>query len=240
MPNSRGEIMNNKVLVIEDEQSISKFIKLVLQKQSFEVIQAFSGEDGLKKVSIENPKIVILDIMLPGIDGFKVCEILRKNYPMVGIIMLSALGQDIDKIKGLGFGADDYMVKPFNPLELAARIKSLMRRIQLSNTASNTSQDILTSGHFKIDLNSRTAYKNDTKLYLTPKEFLLMKIFIENINKTLSRDKLLDLAWGYNFVGDPKIVDVNIRRLRSKLEDNPSSPDYLETVWGIGYIWRDN
>ncbi|WP_085829152.1 response regulator transcription factor [Clostridium massiliodielmoense] len=226
-----------KVLVIEDEQSISKFIKLVLQKQNFEVIQAFSGEDGLKKVTTENPVVVILDIMLPGIDGFKVCEILRKNYSSIGIIMLTALGQDVDKIKGLENGTDDYMIKPFNPLELAARITSLIRRM---NFSSNTSSDILISGEFKIDLNSKIAYKNDKELNLTPKEFLLLKIFMENIGRSLSRDKLLDLAWGYNFVGDPKIVDVNIRRLRSKLEDDPSYPKYLQTVWGVGYIWKED
>lgn len=227
----------HKVLVIEDEQSISKFIKLVLQKQNFEVIQAFSGEDGLRKVTTENPVVVILDIMLPGIDGFKVCEILRKNYPSIGIIMLTALGQDVDKIKGLENGADDYMIKPFNPLELAARITSLIRRMSFSN---NTSCDILVSGEFKINLNSKTAYKNEKELNLTPKEFLLLKIFMENIGRSLSRDKLLDLVWGYNFVGDPKIVDVNIRRLRSKLEDDPSYPKYLQTVWGIGYIWKED
>ncbi|KGM95115.1 regulator [Clostridium novyi A str. 4552] len=227
----------HKVLVIEDEQSISKFIKLVLQKQNFEVIQAFSGEDGLKKVTTENPVVVILDIMLPGIDGFKVCEILRKNYSGIGIIMLTALGQDVDKIKGLENGADDYMIKPFNPLELAARITSLIRRMNFSN---NTSSDVLVSGEFKINLNSKIAYKNDKELNLTPKEFLLLKIFMENIGRSLSRDKLLDLAWGYNFVGDPKIVDVNIRRLRSKLEDDPSYPKYLQTVWGVGYIWKED
>ncbi|AYF54048.1 response regulator transcription factor [Clostridium botulinum C] len=226
----------HKVLVIEDELSISKFIKLVLQKQDFEVIQAFSGEDGIKKVTTENPVVVILDIMLPGIDGFKVCEILRKNHPKVGIIMLTALGQDVDKIKGLEYGADDYMIKPFNPLELAARVTSLIRRMSFSN---DTSSRILISEPFKVDLNSKIAYKNEEKLNLTPKEFLLLKIFIENIGISLSRDKLLDLAWGYNFVGDPKIVDVNIRRLRSKLEDDPSYPKYLQTVWGTGYIWKE-
>ncbi|EES92186.1 regulator [Clostridium sp. K25] len=226
----------HKVLVIEDELSISKFIKLVLQKQDFEVIQAFSGEDGIKKVTTENPVVVILDIMLPGIDGFKVCEILRKNHPKVGIIMLTALGQDVDKIKGLEYGADDYMIKPFNPLELAARVTSLIRRMSFSN---DNSSRILISEPFKVDLNSKIAYKNEEKLNLTPKEFLLLKIFIENIGISLSRDKLLDLAWGYNFVGDPKIVDVNIRRLRSKLEDDPSYPKYLQTVWGTGYIWKE-
>lgn len=229
--------MNNKVLVVEDQESIRKFIKLALEKQNFEVIQASSGEEGIEKVILENPIVVVLDIMLPGIDGFKVCEILRKDHPNIGIIMLTALGQDIDKIKGLEFGADDYMVKPFNPLELSARINSIVRRMTFSKDEPS---NLLVSGPFKVDLSSKIAYKNDTKLNLTPKEFLLLKVFIENTNKALSRDKLLDLVWGYNFVGDPKIVDVNVRRLRNKLEDSPSSPSYLETVWGMGYRWKED
>lgn len=229
--------MNNKVLIIEDQESIRKFIKLALEKQSFKVVQASSGEEGIEKVISESPQVVVLDIMLPGIDGFKVCEILRKEYPNIGIIMLTALGQDIDKIKGLEFGADDYMVKPFNPLELSARINSIMRRMTL---VSDNTSNMLTSGPFKINLESKIAYKNDEILNLTPKEFYLLKVFIENMNKALSRDKLLDLVWGYNFVGDPKIVDVNVRRLRNKLEDSPSSPCYLETVWGMGYRWKED
>lgn len=229
--------MNNKVLIIEDQESIRKFIKLALEKQSFKVVQASSGEEGIEKVILESPHVVVLDIMLPGIDGFKVCEILRKEYPNIGIIMLTALGQDIDKIKGLEFGADDYMVKPFNPLELSARINSIIRRMTV---ASDNTSNILTSGPFKINLESKLAYKYDEILNLTPKEFFLLKVFIENMNKALSRDKLLDLVWGYNFVGDPKIVDVNVRRLRNKLEDSPSSPCYLETVWGMGYRWKED
>lgn len=229
--------MNNKVLIIEDQESIRKFIKLALEKQSFKVVQASSGEEGIEKVISESPQVVVLDIMLPGIDGFKVCEILRKEYPNIGIIMLTALGQDIDKIKGLEFGADDYMVKPFNPLELSARINSIMRRMTL---VSDNTSNMLTSGPFKINLESKIAYKNEEILNLTPKEFYLLKVFIENMNKALSRDKLLDLVWGYNFIGDPKIVDVNVRRLRNKLEDSPSSPCYLETVWGMGYRWKED
>ncbi|MCY6355711.1 response regulator transcription factor [Clostridium sp. ZS2-4] len=229
--------MNNKVLIIEDEESIRKFVKLVLSKQGFEVIQASSGEEGLSKVNIENPDVILLDLMLPGIDGFQVCEIIRKDYPDKGIIMLTARGQDMDKVKGLEYGADDYMVKPFNPLELSARINSLLRRIKPSEEENS---DIIVSGPFKIDISCKTAYKNDIKLNLTPKEFLLLKIFMQNSNKALSRNKLLDLAWGYNFVGDPKIVDVNVRRLRNKLEYDPSSPNYLQTVWGMGYSWKEN
>lgn len=229
--------MNNKILIIEDEESIRKFVKLVLTKQGFEVIQASSGEEGLDKVNIENPKVILLDLMLPGIDGLKVCEIIRKEYSHIGIIMLTARGQDMDKIKGLEYGADDYMVKPFNPLELSARINSLLRRIE---PCEEENSDIMISGPFKIDISCKTAYKNEIELNLTPKEFSLLKIFMQNSNKALSRNKLLDLVWGYNFVGDPKIVDVNVRRLRSKLEDDSSSPDYLETVWGMGYRWKES
>ncbi|MCY6370120.1 response regulator transcription factor [Clostridium ganghwense] len=229
--------MSNKVLIIEDEESIRKFVKLVLDKQGFDVIQAPSGEEGLEKVNMENPNVILLDVMLPGIDGFQVCEIIRKEYPNMGIIMLTARGQDMDKVKGLEYGADDYMVKPFNPLELSARINSLLRRL---NPSSEENSDIIVSGPFKLDLSCKVAYKNEVQLNLTPKEFLLLKIFMQNVNKALSRNKLLDLAWGYNFVGDPKIVDVNIRRLRNKLEDDPSSPNYLETVWGMGYRWKES
>ncbi|WMJ79843.1 response regulator transcription factor [Clostridium sp. MB40-C1] len=226
----------NKVLIIEDEESIRKFVKLVLSKQGFNVIQAETGEDGLEKVNIENPDIILLDIMLPGIDGFKVCEIVRKDYSDIGIIMLTARGQDIDKVKGLEYGADDYMVKPFNPLELSARINSLLRRM---SSHDNHSSDVLESGPFKIDMNCKIAFKNTIPINLTPKEFFLMKIFMQNPNKALSRNKLLDLVWGYNFVGDPKIVDVNVRRLRNKLEETPSCPNYIETVWGMGYRWKE-
>lgn len=229
--------MNNKVLIIEDEEPIRKFVKLVLSKHGFEVIQASSGEEGLDKVNIETPSVILLDLMLPGINGFKVCEIIRKEYPDIGIIMLTARSQDMDKIKGLEYGADDYMVKPFNPLELSARIHSLLRRLKPSDEENS---DIVTSGPFKIDMSCKIAYKNEMELSLTPKEFLLLKIFMQNSNKALSRNKLLDLAWGYNFVGDPKIVDVNVRRLRNKLEDDASSPNYLETVWGMGYRWKEN
>lgn len=226
----------SKVLIIEDEESIRKFTKLVLSKQGFDVIQAPTGEEGLEKVNSESPDVVLLDLMLPGIDGFKVCEIIRKEYEDIGIIMLTARGEDMDKIKGLEYGADDYILKPFNPLELSARINSLLRRISSHNPKHS---DILESGPFKINVSSKIAYKNDVELSLTPKEFLLMKILIQNPNKALSRNRLLDFVWGYNFVGDPKIVDVNVRRLRNKLEDNPSSPNFIETVWGMGYRWKE-
>jgi DNA-binding response OmpR family regulator len=227
--------MNEKVLLVEDEASIRRFTKIVLKKQGFNVLEADSGESGLDLVNKENPLVVLLDVMLPGINGFEVCKKIRENNPNIGIIMLTARSQDKDKIDGLNHGADDYLVKPFNPLELSARIQSLLRRMD-SKSKSNSFK----SGPFKIDLDSKIAYKDVLQLNLTPKEFLLLKILIENKNKVLNRSELLDLVWGYNYIGDPKIVDVNIRRLRSKLEEVPSEPNYVETIWGMGYRWKEN
>ncbi|NEU05422.1 MULTISPECIES: response regulator transcription factor [Clostridium] len=226
-----------KILIVEDEVSIRKFLKISLKRESFDVLEAENGEDGVQKAREENPDIVILDIMLgKGIDGFKVCEILKKDYPEIGVIMLTARGQDSDKINGLEFGADHYLVKPFNPLELVAIIKSLLRRMQYSKKEKE--DNYLYSGEFKLDIYSKKVYKNNIELDLTPKEYMIIKIFIENRGKAFSRDELLDMVWGYNYVGDNKIVDVNIRRLRSKIEEVPSEPVYIETVWGTGYRWR--
>jgi len=227
-----------RILIVEDETSIRKFLKISLKRENFDVIEAASGEDGIKKAREESPDVVILDIMLPGIDGFKVCEILKKEYEELGIIMLTARGQDTDRIMGLEFGADHYLVKPFNPLELIAIINSLLRRIKYSK--KNHDVNYLYSSKFKIDLYSKKIYKNDIEIDLTPKEYMLMKIFMENPNKAFSRDELLDMVWGYNYIGENKIIDVNIRRIRSKIEDNPSEPKFIETIWGTGYRWKEN
>ena len=227
--------MKPKVMIVEDEVSIRGFIRINLERNDFSVVEAGSGEEALEKIPSENPQLVILDVMLPGIDGFQVCERLRKNYGQLGIMMLTARSQDMDKIMGLEFGADDYMVKPFNPLELIARIKAILRRSK--STLQDESKELV-SGPFKIDLISQRFYKNEIEIDLTPKEFLLMKTFIENQGKALSRDNLLNMIWGLNYVGDLKIVDVNIRRLREKIEDESSKPTYIETVWGTGYRWR--
>lgn len=227
--------MQKKVLIIEDEAPIRGFLKINFARNNFIVIEAASGEEGLEKASEENPDVSILDISLPGIDGFETCRALRRLSTKIGIIMLTARNQDMDKIMGLEFGADDYMTKPFNPLELIARVNALLRR--LDNTEQTNSSLILCEP-FKIDIKANKAYKNNIELDLTPKEYQLLKIFIENIGKALKRDELLDLVWGYNYFGDNKVVDVNIRRLREKIEDNSSSPKYIETVWGLGYRWR--
>lgn len=229
---------NKTILLVEDEKSIRGFIKINLQRNNFLVIEAASGEEALSKMRTQKIDLAILDVMLPGIDGYHVCKEIRETYPSVGIIMLTAKSQDMDKIIGLEFGADDYMIKPFNPLELVLRVKALIRRT--GNTANNSSENILTYGPFKIEVDAQKAYKNDSELDLTPKEYMLLKIFIENPGKALKRDDLLDMAWGYNFMGDSKLVDVNIRRLRSKIEDDASNPAFIETVWGTGYRWHKN
>lgn len=227
--------MANKILLVEDEESIRSFLKINFKRNNFEVFEAPSGEEAMRLVKLQKPDIVILDIMLPGIDGFQVCKFLKTNLPEIGIIMLTAKSQDMDKIMGLEFGADDYMIKPFNPLELILRVKALLRRINKDTSSESTT--IIESPPFKIDTYSKKIYKNDTELDLTPKEYLLMMIFLKNPDKAFTRDELLNIVWGYNYIGDSKIVDVNIRRLRKKIEDCSSSPKYIQTVWGTGYRW---
>lgn len=229
-------IMNKKVLIVEDEGSIRGFLKINFKRNNFTVIEAESGEKAIENARIEKPIITILDIMLPGIDGFKTCEILRREFPKMGIIILTARSQDMDKIMGLEFGADDYMIKPFNPLELIARVNSLLRRIGSQENRS----DLIVSGNYKIDDRAMKVYKDDAEIDLTPKEYMLMKIFMNNPGKALSRNELLNLVWGYDYIGDTKIVDVNIRRLREKVEEESSHPKTIETVWGVGYRWRKN
>lgn len=228
--------MSDKILIIEDEDSIRGFIKINFLRNQFEVLEAASGEEGVRLAQLEKPDVVILDVMLPGIDGFKVCEILRKEIKGLGIIMLTARGQDMDKIMGLEYGADDYMVKPFNPMELILRVKALLRRI--GNSEEDGRGDVIESDPFKIDTVSQKAFKYQDEIDLTPKEFILLKIFMANPGKAFGRDELLNLAWGYDFFGDPKIVDVNIRRLRAKIEEDASNPSFIETVWGKGYRWK--
>lgn len=222
------------VLVVEDESSIRGFIKINLERNDYNVLEAPTGETALKKARSENVDVVILDIMLPGIDGFKVCEILRDEFPKIGIIMLTAKSQDMDKIMGLEYGADDYMLKPFNPMELMLRVKSLLRRMG----DSQNDRKVIEDGPFKIDVYSKKLLKNSRDIELTPTEYAIMKLFLENPDKALKRDDILDTVWGYDFIGDTKIVDVNIRRLRAKIEDVPGEPVFIETIWGTGYRWK--
>lgn len=228
----------SKILLVEDEESIRGFIKINLIRNGFEVVEAASGEEGVEKALIEKSDMAILDVMLPGIDGFQVCSRLREEYPSMGIIMLTAKGQDMDKIMGLEYGADDYIVKPFNPLEVVLRVKAILRRIEVNSSEIKKDENKIIGGPFVIDLYSQKLLKNNVEIDVTPKEYMLMKLFIENPNKAFTRDELLNLIWGYDFFGDSKIIDVNIRRLRAKIEEDSSSPKYIETVWGLGYRWK--
>lgn len=226
--------VSNRILVVEDEESIRKFVKINLERSGFTVFEAPTGEEGVEIAAREEIDIVLLDVMLPGMDGFEVCKTLRGKYPSLGIIMLTAKSQDIDKITGLEYGTDDYMTKPFNPTELVLRVKSLARRLEVDEH----DKSMLEFKPFKIDVYSRLFYKNDREIELTPTEFSIAKLFIENPGKAFKRDEILNHVWGVDFVGDSKIVDVNIRRLRSKIEEDSSQPSFIETVWGLGYRWK--
>lgn len=224
-----------KVLVVEDESSIRKFISINLNREGFEVLEAASGEEALDIVRRVQPRVVVLDLMLPGIDGFEVCQSIRKSIPNIVIIMLTAKSQDMDKIMGLELGADDYMVKPFNPLELIARIRANLRKI---DNARGQLKKAITFREFELDLEAQKFYKRGIEIELTPIEFSMMRMFMEGNNKAFSRDEILNIVWGKNYFGDMKTVDVHVRRIREKIEDDPSNPRIIETVWGVGYRLR--
>ena len=228
--------MARKILLVEDEDAIRKFVKINLEREGYQVFEAASGEDGIELAKKEHPKIVVLDIMLPGIDGFEVCRILRQEFPNLGIIMLTAKAEDLDKIMGLQFGSDDYMTKPFNPTELSLRIKSLERRLDSKNTKTSK-ESVINHPPFELDTYARKFYYQSQEVELTPTEYIIMKLFMENPGKALRREEILTKVWGNEYLGDSKIVDVNIRRLRSKIEQNPAKPRFIETVWGMGYRW---
>lgn len=228
--------MSAKILIVEDEDAIRSFIRVNLKRHNFEIIEAASGEAALEKVD-SSVDIALLDVMLPGIDGFEVCRRLREEYIAMGIIMLTAKGQEQNKIEGLELGADDYIVKPFSPKELLARINALLRRLALVDKQSEEDGNAIRSGIFTILQDERKLMKGDQEIELTPIEFALVKYFMENPNKAIHRDEILNNVWGYNYVGDFKIVDVNIRRIRQKIEEDPSNPKYIEKVWGYGYRW---
>lgn len=231
--------MNNKILILDDEDPIRQFMKINLDYQGYQTVEAASGEEALRIFDEENPAVAILDIMLPGISGYEVCEKIREKSPMTGIIMVSAKSQDIDKILGLEKGADDYIIKPFNPQELILRVKSLMRRVNL-NPAGDCGEEVksLSDGPFTLDIYSKTFYKDDREIDVTPTEFTILEYFIKNKGKAMTRDEIMKETWGDNYSNDTKIVDVNIRRIRAKIEENPAKPEFIETVWGTGYRWK--
>ena len=225
-----------KILVLEDETNIRSFVVINLRRSGYEPIEAETGEMALEKLKA-NPDIclALLDVMLPGIDGFEVCRRIRASGSKMGIIMLTAKTQEIDKVTGLMTGADDYVTKPFSPAELTARVDALVRRLGADEDEKSSVE--LSSGPFVLNTRNRTLEKNGQRLKLTQIEYLLMKLFMENPGRAMSREDILSSVWGNDFKGELKTVDVNIRRLRIKIEDDPTEPEYLTTVWGYGYKW---
>ena len=227
-----------KVLVLEDEANIRGFIVINLRRAGYEVIEAESGEEALEKLKAQRDiRVALLDVMLPGIDGFEVCRRLRANDANIGIIMLTARSQEMDKVTGLMTGADDYVTKPFSPAELTARVDALMRRSGGAEPEEKAGE--LVSPPFTLNLRNRALEKNGERVKLTQVEYSLMKLFMENPGKALSREEILDTVWGHDYFGELKIVDVNIRRLRLKIEDDTANPAYITTVWGFGYKWGE-
>ena len=232
-----------RVLVVEDEASIREMIALNLRMHHFDVLEAESAEAALVLIEKNPPcDAAILDVMLPGMSGFSLCETIRRTDDTLGIIILSAKSQEADKIRGLSIGADDYMTKPFSVSELLARVEALCRRVARGRARSaeenNADSGRLMSGEFVLDQNSRILLKNGRPIDLTQVEFQIMELFFQNPGTALVRDKILKGVWGENYYGDVKIVDVNIRRLRMKIEDEPSDPKHILTVWGYGYRWN--
>ncbi|WP_419501924.1 response regulator transcription factor [Gemmiger sp.] len=230
-----------RVLVVEDEASIREMVALNLKMAGWEVVEAPSAERALELMHHgEECDAALLDIMLPGMDGLSLCETIRRENNEIGIIIVSAKGQESDKIRGLSIGADDYITKPFSVSELVARLEALTRRIKRGGVPAKPAeeQEQLISGPFVLDEKSRMLYKNGTAIDLTQVEFQIMELFFRNPGTALVREKILEGGWGKNYFGDVKIVDVNIRRLRMKIEDEPSSPQHILTVWGYGYRWN--
>lgn len=227
-----------KVMVLEDEASIRSFIVINLRRAGYEVVEAETGEEALDKLHANPDTLVaLLDVMLPGIDGFEVCRRIRATNPRIGIIMLTARSQEMDKVTGLMNGADDYVTKPFSPAELTARVDALIRR---SGGASHEPPaGTISQPPFLLNTRNRTLEKNGQRIKLTQVEYGLMKLFMENPGKALSREDILDTVWGHDYFGELKIVDVNIRRLRLKIEDDTANPIYITTVWGFGYKWGE-
>ena len=225
-----------KVLVLEDESSIRSFVVINLKRSGYEPLEADCGEQALE-VFRQNPdiKVALLDVMLPDIDGFEVCRRIRAIDPKIGIIMLTAKSQEMDKVTGLMTGADDYVTKPFSPAELTARIDALYRRTGGEEESENAGE--LHHGPFRLNTRNRTLEKNGERIKLTQIEYSIMKLFMDNPGRALSREDILNAVWGRDYFGELKIVDVNIRRLRIKIEDNSTIPTYITTIWGYGYKW---
>lgn len=227
-----------RILVCEDEDSIREFVVLNLKRSGYDVVDVSCGEDAIKAFDEQggNFDAALLDIMMPGIDGFAVCRQLRERSDNMGIIMLSAKSQEMDKVSSLMIGADDYITKPFSISELIARVDAICRRVSLTDSKSDRVNEI-SSGPFTINLKSRVVMKNGVPVDLTQVEYQIMEYFLKNQNTALDRVSILHHIWGESYYGEEKIVDVNIRRIRMKIEDEPSNPKYIITIWGYGYKW---
>ncbi len=228
--------MANKVLVVDDEKLIVKGIKFSLEQDEMEVDCAYDGEEAVAMAKEKEYDIILLDLMLPKLSGFEVCQHIRE-FSDVPIVMITAKGEDMDKILGLEYGADDYITKPFNILEVKARIKAIVRRNN-KNHAKEEENRIIEKGDLKLELDGRRLFIIDEEVNLTAKEFDLLELLITNPNKVYSRESLLNTVWGYEYPGDVRTVDVHIRRLREKIESNPSEPKYVHTKWGVGYYFQ--
>ena len=224
--------IKDRVLVVEDEKSISGLIKAILTANGYDVITASTGNEAFSMISSHCPDLVVLDLGLPDMDGMEIIKAVR-SWTSLPIIVVSARSYERDKVQALDMGADDYVTKPFSPAELLARVDALYRRIG----GSENTEDVLSSGPFVLHLRSRTLDKNSEHIRLTQTEFAIMKLFMENPGRALSREDILHAVWGADYNGEVKIVDVNIRRLRIKIEDDATEPEYITTVWGYGYKW---
>lgn len=228
--------MKDKILVLEDEVGIRSFVSVNLKREGYEVIEASSGQEAIEKMKNEKDiKVALLDVMLPDISGVEVCKHIRQNFEHVGVIMLTAKSQEEDKIEGFMSGADDYIVKPFSIKEILFRITALIRRIKV-DICENENKIVIEP--FTLDLDKRKLFKESKEVDLTPTELSIVSYLMSNTKKSLSREEILDKVWGNNTLYDFKIVDVNIRRIRNKIEDDPSKPKYIQTVWGYGYCFR--
>ena len=230
-----------RILIVEDEAAIREFEAINLNRVGYETVEAGSGEEALEIFESDQKSfdIALVDVMMPGMDGFELVKRLRAKSNSLGIIMLTAKSQEMDKISGLMLGADDYVTKPFSPTELLARVDSLYRRVAANRKSSENANE-LASGEFVLDLRRRTLSKNGRNIELTQVEFQIMEYFFTHPETAVSRHSILETVWGENYFGEEKIVDVNIRRLRMKIEDDPSDPRHILTVWGMGYKWNSN
>jgi len=228
--------MDKRVLVVDDEKLIVKGIKFSLEQEGLVVDCAYDGEEAVAAARATSYDVILLDLMLPKLSGFEVCQQIRE-FSDVPIVMLTAKSEDIDKIMGLEYGADDYITKPFNILEVKARIKAILRRSR-KQTEAAAAENMLSSGDIRVEKDGRRVFLCEQEINLTAKEFDLLELLMTNPNKVYSRENLLNIVWGYEYPGDVRTVDVHVRRLREKIEQNPSEPDYIHTKWGVGYFFK--